>query len=683
MGLANRHFEMGHLEEAARLYEEVLQSQPQLPEVWHRLGGISRQLGKLDLAAEQLRRGLALKPDFVECLSDLGTVLQTRGQFDEAIACYREALRLRPDMAALHFNLGNAFTAEGKAEEALDCYCRAIEVDPQFAEAHFNLGVTSKTLGKLPEAIRHYRQAIKLRPDFAAAHCNLGDALHAAGQLDEAISHYQRAIAIDPDHTVAYNNLGNALVEQGKLEEALACYGQLLARRQDYAPVYGSLGAVFQKLGKTDEAINCYAAALNLNAGDVRAYTNLGTALQEQGKLQDAFACQCKALELKADDVEAHVNRSLLLLLAGDFDNGWKEYEWRWKLPELQGKYAAPCWEGEPLEGRRILLHVEQGLGDTMQFVRYAPLVKERGGTVVVECQRGLRNLLLRCAGIDRVVELGNALPAFDVHAPLLSLPRIFGTRLETIPADVPYLFADEGLVEEWRERLEGVRGQETGVRGQKAGVGGQKPEAPINHSLTHRPLLVGINWQGRPGRGMFRLRDVPLEHFVRLGELPGVRLISLQRGEGREELLESGHALVVEAQRGLEGEPLLTRRVTEAMVEPLLTPRVSEAVGIAHPTIVDLGADVDAAHGAFVDTAAITKNLDLVITSDTAVAHLAGALGVPVWVGLPFAADWRWLLDRSDSPWYPSMRLFRQKRAGDWKGVFEEIGAEVRRLMA
>ena len=326
---------------------------------------------------------------------------------------------------------------------------------------------------------------------------------------------------------------------------------------------------------------------------------NLGLALYAQLKVDEAGECFRRALELKPGFAGAHGNLSHVMLLKGDFEQGWMEYEWRWESDQLlKREFREPRWMGEPLAGRTILLHAEQGLGDTFQFIRYAALLKGRGAKVIVECQRAMVKLLARCGAIDQVVATGDELPSFDVHSPLLSVPGIIGTTLENIPADVPYLFADPDLVDDWRERLKGLSG-----------------------------FRVGINWQGREGQGTFRLRDIPIECFAPIAQLPGVRLISLQKGEGRKELAGAGFP------------------------------------------IFDPGEDVDTAHGGFMDTAAIMKNLDLVITSDTSVPHLAGALGVPVWLALPFVPDWRWLLDRSDSPWYPTMRLFRQRRPGDWAG--------------
>jgi len=358
------------------------------------------------------------------------------------------------------------------------------------------------------------------------------------------------------------------------------------------------------KVGKPEESLESCLKALTLKPQFLGALHNLGSALQAQGELEEAAECFQKALRLDPNHAKTHLNQASLMLVQGDFERGWEEYEWRWKTGQLpKREFREPRWMGEPLSGRTILLHAEQGLGDTLQFIRYAALVKRLGARVVVECQKPLVKLLSRSQGIDQLAAQGDDVPHFDVHAPLLSLPRILRTTVNSIPADVPYLFADPGLVDDWRERLK----EQSGLR-------------------------IGMNWHGRAGDGMFRRRDIPIECLAPIAQMPGARLVSLQKGDGRKELAGAGFP------------------------------------------IFDPGDDVDTVHGPFMDTAAIIMNLDLVITSDTSVPHLAGALGVPVWVALPFVPDWRWLLNRQDSPWYPTMRLFRQKARGDWTTVFEEI---------
>jgi hypothetical protein len=318
-----------------------------------------------------------------------------------------------------------------------------------------------------------------------------------------------------------------------------------------------------------------------------------------------------RAIRLAPNYAEAHKNLAHSLLRGGQFAEGWREYEWRWQCREFPRlPYTQPAWDGSPLEGRTLLLCAEQGLGDTIQFVRYAPLLKRRGGRTVVAAQKPLLPLLAGCPGIDALADRDAAPPPYDVFAPLLSLPRLLGTTPADVPAEVPYLQARPDLVERWREELRPLDG-----------------------------FRVGIAWRGSPGYRMDRLRSFPLSHFEPLARLPGVRLVSLQKGPGVEQLRE------------LDGR---------------------------FP-VVDLAGRLDEASGPFMDTAAVMRNLDLVVSCDTAVAHLAGALGVPVWLALSCAPEWRWLVGREDSPWYPTMRLFRQESAGAWEDVFRRMAAALR----
>jgi hypothetical protein len=329
--------------------------------------------------------------------------------------------------------------------------------------------------------------------------------------------------------------------------------------------------------------------------------------------LEDALTSYGQAVCLKPDYADAHRNRALLWLLLGDFEQGWPEYEWRWRCQGItMPAFRQPLWDGSPLEGRTVLLHAEQGLGDTLQFIRYAPLVQQQGGKVLVKGQLPLLSVLARCPGIDHLVGQNSPLPDFDVHAPLLSLPGLLRTTLATIPAQIPYLSADALLVEHWR-----------------TGLNSLFPQGQAEESGKFR---IGIAWQGNPQHKKDRQRSLPLTSFEPLARLPGVRLFSLQVGPGTEQLAEIRDRFLV----------------------------------------TDVGGRFN--QESFEDAAAVLKGLDLVLSVDSAIVHLAGALGRPTWTLLPFAADWRWLLGRDDSPWYPTMRLFRQKVPGDWDGVFERI---------
>jgi tetratricopeptide (TPR) repeat protein len=486
-----------------------------------------------------------------------------------------------------------------------------LRAEPGHAEALNLLGVLSHQAGANGEAAEWLERAIASDPANAGYHYNLGVARQVLDRLDEAVASYRQALRLQPNHADAHNNLGFALAKQDRHEEAVTHYRRAVRLRPDFAEAWHNLGIVTRQLGDLDEAIDHYRQTVRLNPDHVVAWHNLGLALAGAGQPDEALESYERAMALRPDYPEARFGCSLIWLLRGEFERGWPEYEWRWKCKQGQtNPHAGPLWDGSPLAGKTILLHAEQGLGDTIQFVRYAPLVKQRGGTVIVECPTALATLLGGCPGIDRIVPRGSPAPPYDVQAPLLSLPGILGTTLATIPASIPYLSADAGLVPKWRRELEAVSG-----------------------------FKVGIAWQGDPNYLWDRYRSIPLLQFGALAGVPAVKLVSLQKGPGRDQLLSL----------------------------------------VSQFDLLDLGDCLDDATGAFVDTAAVIKSLDLVITSDTAIAHLAGALGVTVWVALSAAPEWRWLLQREDSPWYPTMRLFRQSKLGEWADVFARMAAELR----
>ncbi len=497
---------------------------------------------------------------------------------------------------------GILLAQQGRLDESVACFRQAIALWPEYGDVHSNLGNVLSFLGRVDEAVAAYEAALRLRPDDPIVLNNLSNALRLLGRLEESAAAARKAVALRADYADAHNNLGATLLMQGQAAEAADCFREALRLRPGLAEAHGNLMEAVRRLGRPQEAV----ARPGPGQESPEALNNQGNALKDQGRLDEAIACYRRALRHWPDYPELHYNLSLALLVQGNFAEGWPEYEWRWRWhPELVRPFRQPPWDGTPLDGRTILLYAEQGLGDTIQFLRYAALVKERGGTVVLECQEVLLALAATCPGIDRLVAAGSELPAFDTHAPLLSLPRIFRTTLETVPARVPYLSADPGPVERWREALAAVEG-----------------------------FKIGIAWQGNPGNPNDQRRSIPLTGFEPLARLEGVRLLSLQKGRGAQQLAElAGRFPVTDLADRQPGD-----------IDP------------------------------FVNTAAVMKNLDLVVTVDTAVAHLAGALGVPVWVLLPHVPDWRWLLEREESPWYPTMRLFRQKEAGNWAEVFGRV---------
>jgi len=464
------------------------------------------------------------------------------------------------------------------------------------------LAIQNHQSGKLAEAQKIYRDVLARQPNNPHALHLLGVIAAQLHQTDAAIELIRRAISSNPSAADYHNNLGNALRDNRLLDEAAAAYRQAIHLRPDYVVALNNLGNVLCDQGQLDEGIAFYRRALQLDPNHAGAHNNLGKALRDKGMLDEAVTALHDAIRLQGDYAEAHYNLSLVLLLKGDFAAGWPEHEWRWRMKTFEfeaAKIPGLRWNGEDLTGRTLLLHAEQGMGDTIQFARYVPMVAARGGKVVLQCQQPLLRLMKSLQGQDQLISVDAPLPQFDFHCPLMSLPPLFDTRAETIPAGVPYLRADENLSHQWASRVAHCHG-----------------------------LKVGIVWAGRAGYADDRNRSLPLSQFAPFAQMPGLTFFSLQKGEAASQ----------SAPQGME--------------------------------FVDCTSELND----FADTAALIANLDLVIAVDTAAAHLAGAMGKPVWVLLPYAPDWRWLLERDDSPWYPTMRLFRQKSLGDWTGVIERI---------
>ena len=451
---------------------------------------------------------------------------------------------------------------------------RAIELSPGNAAAYSNVALALLELGRLADARRRLDQAIAIRPDYAEAYYNRGIVLDRMGRPNEALENYDQAITLKPDYAQAYNNRGNTLQILERLDEALESFDRAIHIKPDYA----------------------------------EAYYNRGVTLQELKRLDEAFDSYDRARKIDPDYRDAQWNLSLLQLLTGEFVRGWKGYEWRWddRKPEFSRRdFKQPQWRGnEVLAGKTILLHSEQGLGDTLQFCRYAKPVADLGATVILETQKSLMGLLNGLDGVSKLIAAGEPLPEFDLHCPLLSLPLALKTDLTTIPSPEGYVSASPGKLAEWKTNL----------------GNGDKPR-------------VGLAWSGSPTHRHDKRRSILLGDIAEY--LPDrFQYVSLQKD------------------------------VREA----------DKNVLVSRPDILHFGE----ALSDFADTAALCELMDIVISVDTGVAHLAGALGKEVWILLPFVPDWRWLLDRDDSPWYRSARLFRQTAASDWRGVFENVRQEL-----
>lgn len=502
-------------------------------------------------------------------------------------------------------------TGQGRYEEALRILAQAVSARPNEPVWHNEAGKILMKLRRPDQAIMAFRMAVSLAPGIAEGFYNLGTAYQEKGQMPEAVAAYRQAIALHPSYAEAFNNLGNTLLEMKDYAGATDALQRTIALLPTFAPAHYNLGCVMYDSGQVDASVEQFHRAISIDPDLPEAWCSLGNSLKDQGKYDESIAAVERAMALRPDYWQARWNLGHLLLLRGNFDRGWPLYELRWQK-ENASKEAGlpqPLWDGSPLNGRRILLHFEQGFGDMIQFARYAPLLAAQGGRVIVAVMPPLRRLFQTLPGIEQVVSPGDPMPAIDVHYPAMSLPTLLGISVESIPGNVPYLFADPTLAESWKSRL-------------------QTFSSKFN---------VGLVWAGNPGYFNDRNRSIPLSVFSPLAKCQQVRFFSLQKGAAAQKV----------------------KNPPPAMEWVDWTKELHD----------------------FADTAALIANFDLVIACDTAVAHLAGAMGRPVWTLLPFAPDWRWMLERSDSPWYPTMRLFRQPHPGDWSSVLERVATELERL--
>lgn len=532
-------------------------------------------------------------------------------RLNEAEAAFRQVLTQQPNHTDALYFLGAVAFQRGNTKAGIDLITRAIALNPRIPAYHANLGVLLATQHKLPEAIAHLRSALELKPDYPDAQYNLGTALLQSGKVDESVEAFRKSKEQRPNHYDTCVSLAKALKKKGDLDGSAQAYEAAAAIKPESFDTLHSWAIVLHRAGRFQQAIDIYEKAMQLRPKDASLLCNYGTSLQCVQRYDDAIRAFQQSLELEPHRPIVHGNLGMLQLLKGDFENGWKEYEWRcqtqeWDRSPARERFFQPRWDGGDLNGRTILLHTEQGFGDTLHFARYATLVAARGGTVILECSKFLVNLVRTIPGISRAIPRGEALPHFDVQCSLLTLPMLFGTKLETIPASVPYVSVDPALAERWRSR-----------------IGDEKR------------MKIGIAWAGQPEHANDRERSIKLHELAPLAQVPNIRFFSLQKGEPAKD-----------AQNPPAGMELS-----------------------------DWTADLSD----FADTAALVSNLDLILTADTAPAHLAGALAKPVWVLIPANPDWRWLLHRNDSPWYPTMKLIRKTALGDWAPAIQQAADALR----
>ncbi|MBF0605235.1 MAG: glycosyltransferase family protein [Nitrospirae bacterium] len=546
--------------------------------------------------------------DQAETFKLQGNQYLQRGMLDEAARAYLRALAVQPDHFIVLSNHGIVLQAQGKLNEAVERFSQALAIQPDFVAALSNLGAVLLRLGRWQEAESRLRQALTLEPDNPEAHSNLGNVFLTQGRTQEAIRHYQRAVELNPELPDPLANLGIAYQDMGQLAKATDFLERAMRLNPHHHETWTNLGTVYHRQGRLDDAMTSLSRALQLKPDHPEALANQGALLVELGRFPEALARFREALKHAPDLADAHMAEGLTLLLLGDFKGGWAKHEWRWQRIGFPGHgLRVPLWDGQRLDGRSILLHCEKGMGDSIQFVRFARDVKAMGGHVVLRCPSCLLPLLATAQGIDQWFTDGSPIPECDCHAPLMSLPYLLGTTFDTLTAPSPYL------------------------------------TAPITHPLpTHwiqRPgPRVGLVW-----RGNFLFRDdfkrsMDPNLLAPLLAIPGITFIGLQV-----------------APRPGDMETFVNR------------PNFYDA----SPHLTD-----------FAQTAAVIAALDLVIAVDTAVLHLAGALARPTWALLPHIPDWRWLLDRDDSPWYPTMRLFRQYQRDDWADVITRVAEQLRSLL-
>ena len=543
-----------------------------------------------------------------------GLNLHQRGNLNDAQNIYEQILSIQENNFDALQLLGALFAQVKKYPQAIKFLSKAIIVDPNHAGCFSNLGISFQKLRRLEEALSSYDKAISLQADYAEAYSNRGAVLQELKRFDEALSSYDKAISIKGDYAEAFNSRGTVLEELKRLEEALSSYHKAISINKDFTESYYNRGNVLHKLKRLEEALSSYDKAISLHEDYAEAYSNRGTVLEELKRLDEALSSYEKAISINKDYAEAYWNSSICYLLAGNFNEGWARYEWRWQSKSISKtagirKFSQPLWLGtEVLKDQTIFLYAEQGLGDTIQFSRYVSLVAGLGAKVVLEVQPSLVKLLSYLEGISQIISKGDKLPNFDYQCPLMSLPLAFKTELKTIPSVSKNISTDEKKVEKWQAIL----GEKT------------KPR-------------VGIVWSGAVNHKNDLQRSLKLSQLIT--HLPSdYEYLSLQK------------------------------EISDVDKEVLI-----ECCKIKH-----FGDDLKD----FTDTAALCELIDIVISVDTSVAHLAGTLGKNTWVLLPYSPDWRWLLDRNDSPWYSSVKLYRQEKINDWESALVNIESDLKKLL-
>ena len=606
LNLLQRH------EEALAQCQQIVAIKPDCADAYFGMGVAHAALGRPEEAIVAYRQAVRLDLGHADAYNNLGYILAGLKRLDEAVLAFYSAIAARSDHMDAHIGLARALANLKRHDEAIATYLKAYSVRAD-AECAYELARLLQELKRFDEAADYYRRAVSAKPDYVKALDCLGNMLADLKQHDEAVATFKKILALDANDVPALINLGNSLYENRVFDEAIDYFQRVFAIDPDNVAAHNGLGSVLVELNRVDEAIAHFNRALEIDSHYEGAVYNLGVALERQFRYDEALEKYAQAVALKPEFAEAAWNRALVHLIQGDFRKGWPDYEQR---RQLRGARPLPLppyarWTGvEDIAGRKLLIQVEQGYGDTIQAARYIPLLQARGAECWLQCPAPLSDLMHRNFPDARIVEIHDLPEGLDFHIPIMSLPWAMGTYAESdIPRAVPYLRADAGKAARWQERLAGTA-----------------------------PLRVGLVWRGNPNHGNDHNRSARLVDYLPLvAAHPECQFVALQKDLTAEE-------------RALLGEYAHVCLVDEELID-------------------------------FDESAAVLANLDLLITIDSAPAHLAGALGVPMWLLLPFHGEWRWLRDRDDSPWYPTVKLFRQAAFGDWPGVIQKLDTQLKQL--
>jgi hypothetical protein len=601
--------ETNHYEQALSLLSKAIKLQPNHGLIHYNLGIAFQELNQFKSAISSYDKAISLNPDFAGAYSNRGDALQATNQFKDAIASYDKAIDLNPGYFEAYSNRGNALQSLKQYQGAMASYEKAIRLNPHFAEAYSNQGNVLQELKQFETAVASYDQAIRLNPNYFEAYSNRGNALRKAKFYDFAIASHEQAIKLNPQYAEAYCNRGNVYLAQRSLDQAIVDFNKAINLKPQFFEAYSNRGRAYLEFSQYDKAIADLDKALSINPRYIPALMHRGNAIKEL-KLVNATSAKLamanydQAISIDPECADAYFNKSLLKLLLGEYEEGWALYEWRWNVSEenfLRG-FKQPLWLGESsIEDKIILIHAEQGLGDSIQFSRYIAMVEALAPKqIILEAPEAIISLLSTLKNEVTLIKQGDAIPEFDVHCPMMSLPHAFKTTVATTPANIPYLFTEEHKAKQWQDKL----GLKTNLR-------------------------IGIVWSGSTTHKNDHNRSLLLKQLAPIFELP-LEFHSIQK-EIRPNDLEALNAL--------------------------------KQVHQHQDALKD-----------FTDTAALIENMDLVISVDTSVAHLAGAMDKRVFILLPFAPDYRWMLDRIDSPWYPTATLFRQPEVDDWSSVIEQV---------